>query len=265
MVGVDLAALLTDLAIDAAGVAGGQKGEEAGDDGRGYGFSPQDLQVFYQIAIHGQRDLPLAPDVRSGLMMTLLRMLAFAADAQPAVVATAPAGDDGGGQEKGLSGAAAARAAAIQALMWDDAHKQWFDYDVRSGTLLSGDKVYPSNFFPLWAFRTDDGKPDETLVPAETREAEAAVRTALVVDIYDAVERLAQTGSQVFMGTVNRDRALAGFEAMRAQQEAFFKAMTGGIIGGTSEPDPAPTPADDLDTIKQQLAEMQEKLSKIGK
>ena len=70
-----------------------------------------------------------------------------------------------------FAAAAAARAAAIQALMWDDAHKQWFDYDVRSGTLLSGDKVYPSNFFPLWAFRKDDGKPDETLVPAETREA----------------------------------------------------------------------------------------------
>ncbi len=40
-------------------------------------FSAEDLQVFYQILLYGRRDLPLAPDVRAGLMMTLLRMLAF--------------------------------------------------------------------------------------------------------------------------------------------------------------------------------------------
>ncbi|MFK7159872.1 DNA polymerase III subunit gamma/tau [Marinospirillum sp. MEB164] len=37
----------------------------------------EDLQLFYQIAIEGRRDLPLAPDPRTGLEMTLLRMLAF--------------------------------------------------------------------------------------------------------------------------------------------------------------------------------------------
>ena len=38
---------------------------------------PEDLQVYYQIAIHGARDLPLAPDPLTGFTMTLLRLLAF--------------------------------------------------------------------------------------------------------------------------------------------------------------------------------------------
>jgi DNA polymerase-3 subunit gamma/tau len=37
----------------------------------------EDLQLFYQVAILGRRDLHLAPDPRSGAEMTLLRMLSF--------------------------------------------------------------------------------------------------------------------------------------------------------------------------------------------
>jgi DNA polymerase-3 subunit gamma/tau len=37
----------------------------------------EDVQLFYQIALLGRRDLHLAPDPRSGAEMTLLRMLAF--------------------------------------------------------------------------------------------------------------------------------------------------------------------------------------------
>ena len=40
-------------------------------------FEPADVQLYYQVAIMGRRDLPLAPDPRSGAEMTLLRMLAF--------------------------------------------------------------------------------------------------------------------------------------------------------------------------------------------
>ncbi|MCB1758153.1 MAG: DNA polymerase III subunit gamma/tau [Gammaproteobacteria bacterium] len=36
-----------------------------------------DVQLYYQIALLGQRDLPLAPDPRSGFEMILLRMIAF--------------------------------------------------------------------------------------------------------------------------------------------------------------------------------------------
>jgi DNA polymerase-3 subunit gamma/tau len=46
-------------------------------------ISAEDAQLYYQIAVTGRRDLGLAPDPRTGLEMTLLRMLAFR-----------PAGDD---------------------------------------------------------------------------------------------------------------------------------------------------------------------------
>jgi DNA polymerase-3 subunit gamma/tau len=41
-------------------------------------FSPEDLQLYYQIALQGRSDLGLAPDEYAGFTMTLLRMLAFA-------------------------------------------------------------------------------------------------------------------------------------------------------------------------------------------
>ena len=40
-------------------------------------LAPEDVQLYYQTAIIGRRDLPLAPDPKSGFEMTLLRMLAF--------------------------------------------------------------------------------------------------------------------------------------------------------------------------------------------
>lgn len=40
-------------------------------------LSPEDVQLFYQIALLGQNDLTLAPDPRMGFEMVLLRALAF--------------------------------------------------------------------------------------------------------------------------------------------------------------------------------------------
>lgn len=63
-------------------------------------LAPEDVQLFYQIALIGRRDLPLAPDPRSGLEMVLLRMLAF----RPAEgEAGAPAGT--GGRRAGAAAA----------------------------------------------------------------------------------------------------------------------------------------------------------------
>ncbi len=72
------------------------------------------------------------------------------------------------------------------------------------------------------------------------------------------------------MGSINPLASMPGFDAMRAQQEAFLKAMTGGVMGGGETPEPAPAakeePAgDELDDIKAQLKTMQDMLSKMGK
>jgi DNA polymerase-3 subunit gamma/tau len=53
-----------------------------------------DVQLYYQVAIMGRRDLHLAPDPRSGAEMTLLRMLAF----KPAAAETT--GAVGGGSTR---------------------------------------------------------------------------------------------------------------------------------------------------------------------
>ncbi len=50
-------------------------------------FSAADLQLYYQMALYGRRDLPLNPDPRSGFEMLLLRMLAFRLDDGRAVTA----------------------------------------------------------------------------------------------------------------------------------------------------------------------------------
>ena len=49
-------------------------------------MTPEDVQLYYQIGLIGQRDLPLAPEPRSGFEMVLLRMLTFRPDGgEPAV------------------------------------------------------------------------------------------------------------------------------------------------------------------------------------
>ncbi len=40
----------------------------------------EDVQLYYQIGLMGRRDLPLAPDLRGGFEMLMLRMLAFRPD-----------------------------------------------------------------------------------------------------------------------------------------------------------------------------------------
>lgn len=40
----------------------------------------ESVQLYYQIALQGRQDLPLAPDEHAGFVMTLLRMLAFRPD-----------------------------------------------------------------------------------------------------------------------------------------------------------------------------------------
>ncbi len=50
------------------------------------------VQLYYQIAVTGRRDLPLAPDPRTGFEMTLLRLLAFAPGSSVPAAAPAPGG-----------------------------------------------------------------------------------------------------------------------------------------------------------------------------
>jgi DNA polymerase-3 subunit gamma/tau len=59
-------------------------------------LDPESVQLYYQIALQGRADLPLAPDEHGGFLMTLLRMLAFrpegTAPAETAGKHSSPAG-----------------------------------------------------------------------------------------------------------------------------------------------------------------------------
>lgn len=106
----DYAALLNELATRLQRLAVLQVLPQARDDEDeaallelATALPPEDVQVYYQIAILGRRDLPWAPDPRIGFEMTLLRMLAFQPEQDPS-----PAG---GTQTRAAAGAT--RAAAV--------------------------------------------------------------------------------------------------------------------------------------------------------
>lgn len=90
----DLSRLLADLAEMLHRIALIQQVPDYRDDSRtdwenlvDYAgrMDPEDVQLYYQIAVTGRRDLGLAPSDRSGCEMTILRMFAF----QPATSADA--------------------------------------------------------------------------------------------------------------------------------------------------------------------------------
>jgi DNA polymerase-3 subunit gamma/tau len=75
----DLGSLFHKLALlqqipEGAGV---DESEQAVLDELARRFTPEDLQLYYQIALQGRSDLGLAPDEYAGFTMTLLRMRAF--------------------------------------------------------------------------------------------------------------------------------------------------------------------------------------------
>src|ERR1700722_6213937 len=84
---VDLGAFLQRLAIvQVVPEAAGEDEEFDADtlDRLGRAMTPEDGQLYYQIALAGRRDLAMAPDPRLGFEMTLLRMLAFRPDSAAA-------------------------------------------------------------------------------------------------------------------------------------------------------------------------------------
>ena len=106
------------------------------------------------------------------------------------------------------------------------------------------------------------------LVRSYTSQAQSVVPEFLAASF----EMLQNGQSKVMenLTSINPLAKMPGFEAMRAQQQAFIKAMTSGIVSDTDpeeedEPAKAEAKSDgDLDEIKKQLADLQEKLSKLN-
>jgi DNA polymerase-3 subunit gamma/tau len=87
----ELATLLERVALEQVVPGAGEDGpwEQAEVVSLAASLPAADVQLYYQIALNGRRDLELAPDPATGFEMTMLRMLAF----RPAdAVAEAPGG-----------------------------------------------------------------------------------------------------------------------------------------------------------------------------
>ena len=147
---------------------------------------------------------------------------------------------------------------------------------IRSGrevqiiNLKSGDDLTRQYLLQIIAEHESRG---ESVLPVEVLtdlvRSYATQATSVVPQFLAASFEMLRDGQSKAMENltvVNPMAAMPGFEIMKAQQEAFMKAMTGGLAGP-----PAPNAAessktessDDLSYIKSQLAALQEKLSKL--
>ena len=102
------------------------------------------------------------------------------------------------------------------------------------------------------------------LVRSYTTDVQSVVPQFLAMSF----EMLRNGQSKVMENVASPMSSMPGFEAMQAQQQAFMKAMTGGIAGSwgnqTKKPDAARAGGgDELAEIKKQLAELQSRLSKL--
>ena len=145
--------------------------------------------------------------------------------------------------------------------------------DVQIVDLKSGDDLTRQYLLQIVADHESKGEnvlPLEVLtdlVRSYTTQAQSVVPQFLAMSfemLRDGQSKMMESMSNPM---ANPMAAMPGFEAMKAQQEAFMKAMTGGFVGGAAkggdEDDGEST--DDLDAIRAQLAAMQEQLAKMGK
>jgi polyhydroxyalkanoate synthesis repressor PhaR len=108
------------------------------------------------------------------------------------------------------------------------------------------------------------------LVRAYTTQAQSVVPQFLAMSF----EMLRDGQTKMMENMPNPMAGVPGFDAMKAQQEAFLSAMTGGMAnwsspaqeGGEGTPESADSGDEkDLDEIKKQLSDLQEQLAKLGK
>lgn len=147
--------------------------------------------------------------------------------------------------------------------------------DVQIVDLKSGDDLTRQYLLQIIAEHESRGEnvlPLEVLndlVRSYTNQASSVVPQFLAMS-FDML-RDGQSKMMENMSSINPMASMPGFEAMKAQQEQFMRAMTGGFGNpwNTTEPhatepkSPESSQNEGLDDIKQQLAELQAKLSKL--
>ncbi len=139
--------------------------------------------------------------------------------------------------------------------------------DVQIIDLKSGDDLTRQYLLQIIADHESQG---ENVLPINVltdlvRSYTAEVQSIVPQFLASSFEMLREGQSKMLENFANPMAAMPGFEAMKAQQQAFLKAMTGGWAGGTTQAaEDEDGKAEDLDEIKRQLAELQAKLAKMS-
>jgi DNA polymerase-3 subunit gamma/tau len=135
---MDLAAWLQRIALAQVGALGDTEDGEA-IQRYAQAIAPEALQVYYQISIHGSRDLQLAPDEHAGFTMTLLRLLAFS-PGDAGVPTQAPTGSAPARAAAVAAGSAAARAAQAPRSTHPKLHPAAGPVAARAGAARAGEQ-----------------------------------------------------------------------------------------------------------------------------
>ncbi|RFF46116.1 DNA polymerase III subunit gamma/tau [Xanthomonas campestris] len=183
---------------------------------------PEVVQLWYQMALNGRRDLYLAPSPRAGFEMAVLRMLAF----RPAAAVPAGSGDDGrgasaGGHTRGTAtGVQAAPAAAAPAPAATSAKAA----DVSPAPVVSAPPVAAAPS-PVVVLPTPAAEPAPSAPPARTDDtppwavddapvrAQAAPQRA-AAEVPAAVPLMAPEAAMAPPATVADDAAPAAMDAV---------------------------------------------------
>jgi polyhydroxyalkanoate synthesis repressor PhaR len=136
--------------------------------------------------------------------------------------------------------------------------------DVKIVDLKSGEDLTRSYLLQIISEHESKG---ETVLPVNIL---TDIVRSYATEVQSVVPQFLQTSFDMFRQgqdkVLENFTGLPGFEALRAQQEAFMKVMSGGLTkawpAGSSGPEEEKT---ELDDIKSQLASLQEKLAKMGK
>ena len=186
-------------------------------------ISPEDAQLYYQIALHGRRDLAMAPEPRVGFEMTLLRMLAFKPDAaaQPTKAGTAQAATPSLGASAVASAPTAAPAgqsatAAPAGFMIDAAN---WPTVVESASLTGMVRQYALNCVPA-RFEND--------VLVLRMDAAAADRRTRAIDekLIQGLSRYLGRELRVLFETTEAELASPARQRAQAEQERVARAAT---------------------------------------
>ncbi|WP_339693415.1 polyhydroxyalkanoate synthesis repressor PhaR [Celeribacter baekdonensis] len=140
--------------------------------------------------------------------------------------------------------------------------------DVQIVDLKSGDDLTRQYLLQIIAEHESRG---ESVLPLNVltdlvRSYTSDIQSVVPQFLAQSFEMLRHGQEQVMQ---NFGTSLPGFEALQAQQDAFLKAMTGGLGSGLGSNWTAPKAEaateskEDLGEIKKQLAELQDKLSKL--